>query len=164
MPDDLFFYEVGCEPRKGLGALFLPLRRLIRRLLLPIFQRQREILERMDDELQTASRRHTELAARLGQELEALGQRQTALLNRLALRLDEQASARADQARAPIKQDGRQTRALEEAATALRRTLAEHRADTGSTASDGRAIIQRLALIEDRLEEMSGWARPRKAA
>ena len=47
---DLAFYNVGCESR-GLKRAVVPLRRLLRRVLRPIFLRQVEILQEICNRL-----------------------------------------------------------------------------------------------------------------
>lgn len=81
---DLCFYEAGCSSTSGMRGLLVLCRRLLRRLLLPIFQRQREIyehqerqLEQLQAELKSLARAHAELAHELTQRLEEHGRRLT---------------------------------------------------------------------------------------
>ncbi len=85
---DFAFYNAGCEPRRGLRGLLVPIRRLLRRLLRPIFLRQAELLEEI---------------ARRQERLEAFFCDATALARRLAVLEDrlEELLARQEAAAAP---------------------------------------------------------------
>jgi hypothetical protein len=83
MPD----FAVHEEPRsggpRGWRRLFLPLRRLLVRILRPVFLRLAEALRRLDDDRQVLAERQD----RLGEQVDALlnrGWDQTALLRRVA--------------------------------------------------------------------------------
>ena len=87
---DLAFYNVGCEPR-GLKGALVPLRRALRRLLRPIFQRQVVILQEICDRLDrleggqnAQDRRQDALLARV-QATSAMGWDHVAMARRLAV-------------------------------------------------------------------------------
>jgi hypothetical protein len=86
---DLRFYNAGCEPTGSIRRILLPLRLLLRRLLLPFFERLVEILQGFDLDLtQTAKRQETlnalcrdseVQAKRLHEDFAALAKRQSDL-------------------------------------------------------------------------------------
>lgn len=95
---DLAFYNVGCQDPKGARRIVVPLRRLLRRLLRPIFDRQVAIFgelcdraDRLEQEnhalraqVERFDRRHDALAARM-QTTVALGWDYVATVRRLAV-------------------------------------------------------------------------------
>ena len=95
--DHLAFYHAGCEPRPGRSRLKILPRRLLRRILLPIFQRLTEILSslchRMDlfeheahslrAQLDDLRRRHEDQAAKSAATI-AFGWDYVAMVRRLA--------------------------------------------------------------------------------
>jgi hypothetical protein len=48
---DLAFYDAGCHEARGVRRVVVPVRRLLRRLLRPIFLRQVELLQKLIDRL-----------------------------------------------------------------------------------------------------------------
>jgi hypothetical protein len=51
---DYAFYAAGCQNVRGLGKLLVPIRRLLRRLLRPMFYRQEELFKAMDRDITDA--------------------------------------------------------------------------------------------------------------
>lgn len=114
---DLAFYNVGCQDPKGARRIVVPLRRLLRRLLRPIFDRQvaifGELCDRADRlehenhalraQVERFDRRHDALAARM-QTTVALGWDYVATVRRLAVLEDrvEALMAARDDARPSI--------------------------------------------------------------
>ncbi len=76
---DLTFYNAGCADKTGLRMLIVPPRRLLRRILRPIFQRQVELFQSICDRLD-ALERHDE---RFDREIERVRKRQDALGHKL---------------------------------------------------------------------------------
>jgi hypothetical protein len=95
---DLGFYNAGCDEPQGVRRLVVPLRRLIRRILRPIFQRQVELFQSLCDridvadcndqslrsELANLANRHDDLADQM-QSTIAFGWDYVALTRRLAI-------------------------------------------------------------------------------
>jgi hypothetical protein len=95
---DLAFYNAGCHEPKGVRRVVVPFRRLLRRLLRPIFQRQMELFQhlggRLDEHersiqanrtsLEHLSSRHEHLADQMQVAL-AFGWDYVALVRRLAV-------------------------------------------------------------------------------
>ena len=81
---DLAFYNAGCHEPKGLKRVVVPFRRLIRRLMRPMFLRQVEILEqlceRLDEQAEATRALHAEMRTVM-----AFGWDYTALVRRLAV-------------------------------------------------------------------------------
>src|SRR5260370_1236780 len=67
---DLLFYNAACVDVRGPRRIIVPLRRLLRRLLLPLFQRLVEILQIFDLDLEQVAERQRKLEL-LQQEREA---------------------------------------------------------------------------------------------
>jgi hypothetical protein len=98
---DLVFYNAACVQVTGARRLILPLRRSVRRLLLPLFQRLVEILQTFDLDLEQVGVRQAQLEAtqkereaeirRLQQQLAAVSRRQYDLE---AFQLDHEALVR----------------------------------------------------------------------
>jgi hypothetical protein len=96
--DDLVFYNVGCDDVRGKRRLIVPLRRILRRILRPIFQRQVELFAglcaRLDagdaadcslrTEFDQLAARHDNLADQM-QSTVAFGWDYVALTRRLAI-------------------------------------------------------------------------------
>jgi hypothetical protein len=86
---DLIFYRAGCEEPRGIRRVLLPARLLLRRLLLPLWQRLVEILQGFDLDLERLAQRQTKLETahddsavqlkRLHQDIAALTRRQSDL-------------------------------------------------------------------------------------
>jgi hypothetical protein len=103
--DHLAFYNTGCEPKPGRARLKVLVRRLLRRILLPLFQRLTEILaglcQRMDlfeheahnlrAQLDDLRRRHEDQSARTTATI-AFGWDYVAMVRRLAV-LEEHVDA-----------------------------------------------------------------------
>ena len=54
--DDVAFYDAGCQSPRGFRRIVIPFRRVLRRLLRPIFLRQAELLQQLGmriEEMQT---------------------------------------------------------------------------------------------------------------
>ncbi len=73
---DLLFYNVGTEGPRGARRMVIPVRRALRRVLRPIFQRQVEIFQSLCDRLDAAER-HNHI---LREELHHLSRRHEALV------------------------------------------------------------------------------------
>ena len=109
---DLAFYNAGCQDPRGARRVVVSLRRLVRRVLRPIFQRQvglyQELFDHVDRlerenhalraQVERFDRRHDALDARM-QATVALGWDYVATVRRLAVledRVESLASARDD--------------------------------------------------------------------
>jgi hypothetical protein len=62
---DFQFYHAGCQEPKGLRRVVVPFRRLLRRLLRPIFQRQAELLAELSREQGRLAQRQEQLTGQL---------------------------------------------------------------------------------------------------
>lgn len=62
---DLAFYNAGCHEPRGARRAVVPVRRALRRVLRPIFQRQVEIFQNLCDRLDAAERADHALRERL---------------------------------------------------------------------------------------------------
>src|SRR5579883_1004355 len=103
---DLAFYNVGCEPQPGPRRLVVLMRRALRRVLRPIFQRQVEILTSLCDRLDAAEhqtaclrKNQEELSEQLQTTL-AFGWDYVALVRRLAV-LEDRVESLMEQSVAP---------------------------------------------------------------
>jgi hypothetical protein len=76
---DLAFYNAGCADKSGLRKLIVPPRRLIRRVLRPIFQRQVELFRSILGRLDALERRD----ARLSKDIQALLKKQDVMGHQL---------------------------------------------------------------------------------
>src|SRR5229473_689772 len=86
---DLLFFNTGCEAARGIRRVLVPFRLLLRRLLLPFFERLVEILQGFDLDLKQVAERQGKLetlcrdsevqANSLHQDFAALAKRQSDL-------------------------------------------------------------------------------------
>jgi hypothetical protein len=88
---DIAFYNVGISDLKGFRRVVIPFRRLLRRLLRPIFLRQVELFGQFDTQLENIARRQDLLEEQVKATL-AFGWDYVALTRRLAA-LEDQVSA-----------------------------------------------------------------------
>ncbi len=95
---DLTFYNVGCAEKSGIRKLIVPPRRVLRRLLRPIFQSQVVLFQWICDRLDTGERNDLKFDReiknlnkrqdRLGEQIQAtqaLGWDHVALVRRLSI-------------------------------------------------------------------------------
>ena len=113
MPD-LAFYNAGCSESRGVRRIVVLARRLLRRLLRPIFLHQvalyQYLIERLDGsetsvkgvqaDMETLTRRQNELNERL-ETVQAFGWDYVAMVRRLAV-LEDQLATLTGQAPAPV--------------------------------------------------------------
>ena len=88
---DIAFYNVGISELKGFRRVVIPFRRLLRRLLRPIFLRQVELFGQLDAQLENIARRQDLLEEQVKATL-AFGWDYVVLTRRLAA-LEDQVSA-----------------------------------------------------------------------
>jgi hypothetical protein len=98
---DYLFYNAGCLEVHGIYRLAVPFRRLLRRILLPFFQRLVALLQDVDKDLEQLAERQRNVEAlhlecdaqarQLGEEFKALTRRQA---NLEAVHLDHDALVR----------------------------------------------------------------------
>lgn len=126
---DFAFYNVGCDDKRGVKGVLVLARRLLRRVLRPVFLRQAELFRQLAEALD--DHEHRVYAQRV--EIEAVKQRQ----HQLAVRQD-------DQARYHDILAGRQ----DELADQLQTTMA--------FGWDYVAFVRRLATLEDQVAALTG--------
>jgi hypothetical protein len=154
---DFAFYHVGFSGQRGLRALLVPFRRLIRRLLRPMLYRQAELLKGLQAQIDLLAiqARRQEIAARegdagLAREIEAVRDREPD--PRLVERIErlEQLTGRLDQLERLTGRFDQLERRDEELASQLDATSA--------FGWDYVALVRRLASLEDHVEALQ---RPR---
>lgn len=145
---DLIFYNAGCEKARGLRGVVVLFRRLLRRLLRPIFLRQVEIFQEMAGEIGALTRHY----AALRSHVETLARRQDDLIDGLTQRFQgvAEGASREDEA----------LRAEQRA------ELQRYRRELERYVSDCNAIVRRLSILDARVDELLSRAaeQPRKAA
>jgi chromosome segregation ATPase len=139
---DFLFYNAGCTEPRGLGRLVVPFRRLIRRILRPVFLRQVDLFQDLAAQIEAVARQCAELHACL----QGQARRQEALLEHLRATLAEQAN-REEQARQSLENGLRAAQTSE---------LAQYRQELERYLSDCDAMVQRLTLIDEDLERLHG--------
>jgi hypothetical protein len=151
--EDLRFYNVGCAEPRGLHRLVVPWRRLLRRILRPIFERQAEVFETMAVEIAALRDRYGELRG----HLDALAQQQRELIDGLSQRLygalAEEVS-RDDKAMAALRTEVHAHQQAE---------FARYQRDLDRYISDCTAVVQRLTILDEHLDRLLGRT-PRNAA
>ena len=85
---DYAFYEASEQAPRRLGWLVRPFRRLLRRLLGPVWQREHELFVSLGTELDRVQQRQTDLHTTGEARLAELEQRNAAALGHLSDRLD----------------------------------------------------------------------------
>lgn len=76
---DLAFYNAGCLELRGLQRLTVPFRRLVRYLLRPIFYRQVELFQELQNDLATMAGTQQQLLGEIGELSQALSRLRTDL-------------------------------------------------------------------------------------
>jgi hypothetical protein len=120
---DLAFYNAGCEHTSGLRTIVVLMRRLLRRVLRPIFMHQvvlyQHLIERLDrteaslrgvqGDIEAMGERHVELDERV-ESVQAFGWDYVALVRRLAV-LEDQIAALTGQSlpQVPVEETEAQT-------------------------------------------------------